>query len=247
MVELLYFGPLAAIPLSVYLIQTGLRDAPRLQWWRIVAGLFLIGLTALCIGMLGSGGGLVAAFAFVDGLLVACLALIGGVWMLFSLPGWRKTAALLFFPALPAMLYFSLELGRTQSPISKTERNGDLIVQALNDYHADTGSYPEKVEDLEPTYMTDIPGATTNRYANWYKGWLYSADGDDFHLGFTDPPGQWDVEVCYYGSQNPEWECDVWGYMDWGPLPRIPPTLQPCFDDDGEWIDTAACRQELGN
>lgn len=237
-----FIGSITAVAVSVVLFRTALRELQRIRWWLIAADLILVGPVIYYVNRLAGFGDWANIGVFLEGILFALVALAGGIWMMFSLPKWHKLAALFFIFCFPAMLLISYRAGTFRSPESVTRNNGDLIVAELNRYHTDTGYYPKSIEDLESKYQIELPTATTNRYANWYKGWLYTSDQDTFILGYTDEPDRYGTIVDYYDSKKLVWESCVWYWGEWGPLPTIPPTRQPCLNDEDLWIDTPECR-----
>jgi hypothetical protein len=220
--------PFIAPILAGYLIQSGLRE-PRVQWWRLLVSVVVIGL--LCFSLYADaslgGWGLVGAFVF--GFLSACLALAVAIWLAWTLPRWRKLAGPIFCVALVPAMYYSVEAGDWRSPEDTTRRNGDLIIQALDQYHATSGHYPEKLTQLEPTYLATLPEAETTQGT----GWLYESDGHDFTLGYWYWPDRWNTRVCLYASPGQTWECGIW---NWGPFEGVP-TPSPCLTATGDWSD----------
>jgi len=64
-----------------------------------------------------------------------------------------------------------------QRQVDETVRNGNRIIAALEQYRDEHGCYPDKLNDLSPEYLAEIPSAT------WGLGeWKYEADVNDFDL-----------------------------------------------------------------
>jgi len=205
--------PFIAPILAGYLLWSGLREA-RIQWWRLLVSVLAIGLLCLSLFASASLGGLGGAVAFMIGLLSAFIALVVAIWLAGTLPRWRKLAGPIFWVALVAAMILSIAAGNwhaPEDPKETTQRNGDLIIQALDKYHAATGQYPEELTQLEPTHLETLPDALTTQGT----GWLYESDGHDFTLGYWHSPDRYGTPACLYASQDRTWECDA---FDWGPF-----------------------------
>jgi hypothetical protein len=75
------------------------------------------------------------------------------------------------------------------------------IIDALADYHADTGAYPENLDALAPKYLADIP-PEVNGYPI-----RYTLTPTSYTLGFSyERPG---MNHCDYAPET-GWEC--YGY-----------------------------------
>jgi len=61
--------------------------------------------------------------------------------------------------------------------LGKTKQAGNAVVQGVEKYHADQGSFPAQLDDLCPKYLTEIPEP------RWGLGkWEYKADKKGFDL-----------------------------------------------------------------
>ena len=124
--------------------------------------------------------------------------------MLKSLPGKRRWAALVFFVLTALILIASLSIGGHFSPASSDRRSAETIAQALEEYHANTGSYPAELEALVPGYLTAIPEVETIPD----RGWLYRSTADTYTLGYWIGP-HGGTTLCLRGSEWKGEDCQV--------------------------------------
>jgi hypothetical protein len=81
------------------------------------------------------------------------------------------------------------------------ERANELI-KALEQYKADTGSYPSELDVLIPTYLSAIPQPARGAQ---YEYELLS-NGDEFTISF-DVGISMDGDYCEYISTTRIWQC----------------------------------------
>ena len=209
------------IPLMVgvagFLMQSSLQDASRISWWRIITSSVL--LVSLCVFMaiISSGGGGLGAILLI--LPTVGVEIVAALWMVWSLPRWRKFAALIMGVAVPVGLVVSVLIGNTQSPETITEKNGNRIVQALEQYHLETGAYPTELTKLVPVYFAAVPEAHTTQGT----GWLYTANDNQYTLGYWYYPEKYGVTLCLHSTENNKWECEpTYLSRGWGPFQGVP-------------------------
>jgi hypothetical protein len=156
--------------------------------------------------------------AFIEVLYASGAAVLAGILLAWSLARWRKIVGLLTGMGFPIILFVSLEIGFPYSPDSIIRKNGKAIGQALNEYHADKGNYPETLNELVPAYLTDL------REPKTIWGWLYSASKDDFTLGYVSYVDKMGYTICKYSATAPEWDCP----LDYSTAPfHLAPTPMP--------------------
>jgi hypothetical protein len=91
----------------------------------------------------------------------------------------------------------------SKADVEETQRRGDLVRSALDQYSFKVGSYPEKLEQLLPTYIAQIPAPTVGK-GIWdyqrYKG------GKDYVL--TALP-RFSFEPILRTDSRPGWTYDT--------------------------------------
>ena len=132
---------------------------------------------------------------------MAGTALIASALLALFLPGWRKLVAVLLVIVFPVALFASIQIGDAYSWERIAEKNGVVVAQALNRYHADHLTYPKALTELVPTYLDNL------REPRTVWGWLYTATRDEFSLGYVNWVDREGYSVCVYGSMVPEWNC----------------------------------------
>lgn len=200
--------------LAAYLLRSALHDLKPRSLVLITGSLMIFARLCYWLGDFASEGDLAPVFAFAQAILLSIIVLVVGIWMVWSLPGWRKAAALLMSIAFPVALFISINIGYERSPDAIIRRNGQAIVQALEQYHEKTGTYPKSLEELVPTYLNPLP---TEPKTIW--GWLYTSSDDDFTLGYVCDVGKLGYSVCVYTPEAREWD---WLHNSTGPF-----TLEP--------------------
>jgi len=76
------------------------------------------------------------------------------------------------------------------------------IIDAVRAYHGERGAYPDRLEELVPTCLPELPRA---RYGD-PMGFTYDASGGRHVLGWT--------AVAPFGRPYYVFEEDRWGYLD---------------------------------
>jgi len=97
-----------------------------------------------------------------------------------------------------------------------TEANREIIVAALSLYRADINEYPERLDDLVPAYLTEIPPQllTPN------TGWQYKSTRAKYVFGYLEwPEKQALSSVCSYSSDKPVWYCASGNFEPFGDIP----------------------------
>jgi hypothetical protein len=214
-VELLFFVlPIGLPSAAALLFWLALRDPQKIFSKFIVLGLGAIFITCGWIAFLASSGGMGGVVAFIGVLFVAVTGLIAGLMLVVALRGKRKLFAGVIIFLFPLATLFSMEVGYDNSPGSLTEQHGKVIAQALDQYRAANGEYPETLDELVPQYIADLKEPSSV----W--GWLYTATEDEFALGYVFGVDRYGYSVCIYKSNAPEWDCEPFSS---GPF-DIPPT-----------------------
>jgi hypothetical protein len=212
--SLFVLGQWCLAGLAALLLQFALRELKSRSLVLITVSLMIFARLCYWLGDFASEGDLAPGFAFMQAILLSIIVLAVGIWMVWSLPGWCKAAALLMIVAFPVALFISIDTGYERSPDAIIRRNGQAIVQALEQYHEKTGTYPKSLEELVPTYLNPLP---TEPKTIW--GWLYTSSDDDFTLGYVCDVGKLGYDVCVYTSETREWD---WLHNSTGPF-----TLEP--------------------
>ena len=93
----------------------------------------------------------------------------------------RKLGYPVFELFLAAILFVGLILAffsvSGQDAIKETAKRGNIVVDALERYHADHGKFPDALVVMTPEYLPNIPLPT------WGLGeWIYVPTGSDFDL-----------------------------------------------------------------
>ena len=90
----------------------------------------------------------------------------------------------------------------TKENITESQRRGNEIISALEVYRAKNQSYPTKLQELVPVYLSEIKPPLSGN-----KQWEYVNEGKGFYLGFGDDP---DADpVCYFAYSLKEWVMDT--------------------------------------
>ena len=212
---------LLGLLLSALLVANGTQLLVSGGWRKaaghfILAGLLLLGLAATVYrqGMLvqatarGAEDHLPVGAIF--GGLVAGL-LVTGVYIKDE----RRIAGLVYTILVPMLMVGSYILGLLRQPLEMTEARAQRIVQAVERYHQDMGSYPEDLGALTPAYIPYILGPFTGRGQRW----CYQGGGDYYRLGYViylryhDDSFQPFSEIRQVATQgqpsSPGWMCDA--------------------------------------
>ncbi len=196
---LLAFGPAILTAIAAFVLQRQLGGPASLSPGKLGVGVIVLVLACcwpIAMTVLDGIGG---AVAFIEALIAVSVAVIAALWLLWSLNGRRKIAALLIGILFPASLFVGMRIGANYTPDSVIQRKGAVIAQALNQYRASHGKYPESLDELVPEYLADLkqPGTI------W--GWLYTATEKEFTLGYVYWVDKFGYSVSVFGSNKPEW------------------------------------------
>jgi hypothetical protein len=199
---ILLFLPAVIPVVATKFLDEGLQNSQLIDWEKIYAALILLFLACICF-IVEIAMGLLLGVFFV--FLITCIvAFLCGLYLSYFLPRWRKLNGLLVGLVFPVILFISsTTIGLYFDPDSIIKRNGDTIAGALNKYHSDQGRYPEKLDDLVPTYLAELKEPGTM----W--GWLYIADKDTFTLGYVFYIDKMGYTICKYSAAIPEWDCPM--------------------------------------
>ena len=136
---------------------------------------------------------------------VALLALAAVV--IFFIPAtllawYRKNTFVRNLRAAKTMLYLAMVAAvfvTIRIDLSHARANGETIIAALKSYHAKNGNYPDKLEQLVPTYLPAIPNA---RFCLTMNTFHYHAAKDSHNLSYIvmQPVG-----FTYYNLEKGQW------------------------------------------
>lgn len=216
MLILLISAPSIFIVVAAYIIYESQQGQSEIHWNRIgtASALLICACISFVIGLaVGFSYGVI--FVFV---LATIAALLSGIFLGAYLTRWQKLFGLFIGIGFPFIMLLSIYLGLYFDPDSIIRRNGEAIAQALNEYHAAKGIYPETLDELVPTYMADLKEPKTL----W--GWLYVAEQDNFTVGYVSYIDKMGYTICKYSRTLPEWNCP----MDYSTEPfHLEPTPPP--------------------
>jgi hypothetical protein len=198
---------------SGLLIGRGARNPAKISWSYIAATLSLFAVTWMIFAILAGLGGFGGVIAFALGVVFAGALLVTALALVIYLPGKRKFFALIPSVLFPLGVAVSIVLGNSFSPDTATRNHRDALVNALQRYHQNTGTYPQSLDQLVPQYLTEIEESRTM----W--GWLYLATPNRYSLGYVMGV-DWDYFICFSTSHAPDWDCKPAIYTDF----ILPPT-----------------------
>jgi len=151
--------------------------------------------------------GVPAAVDVADGGFIFSFA-VCSIWLLFALlvaiinvlgrvhGEWR---ALMVFAAIP-LLTFLLVLGNALLQNSIARSNALRIVHAAQQYRARNGAFPQRLDDLVPTYLPYVPLA---KYALLGRFEYLTSSGSHILLWTSIPP----FLRCTYRLEDPRLVC----------------------------------------
>ena len=111
---LIFLATPVAIILPGVLIQRAFRKGQDIHWLSAVAGLIVQLLLGGYLAYLTSAGR--GLYAFFMSVFAGVVTVIASIWMLLSLPGKRRLAALVFMAQTALILFTSLTVGGYFSP-----------------------------------------------------------------------------------------------------------------------------------
>ncbi len=91
----------------------------------------------------------------------------------------------------------------TEANMARDQASATLIIEALDRFRAQRGSYPESLQELTPEFIDQLGAPIIGDLP-----WRYSRSGDaaSFELGFGNTM---DSPVCWYSSVESDWDCDT--------------------------------------
>ena len=156
---------------------------------------------------LGTTGGHVAAT------LSTCIALFAiPVWVVLIILSTKRMRRLMIMltVAYPLMLLANVEIGARLSPEYITQKQGRIIINALDQYYRANGRYPPTLNTLVPTFLDKIPETRISYIVNSVshpdiKKWDYTTALQEggFTLGFWYRDDGF--KQCVYVSETEEW------------------------------------------
>jgi hypothetical protein len=142
--------------------------------------------------------------------MVGVTAVVAGMIMTTTLSGKHRIVGLLFMVLVPTLLYQVYELGHSISHHEITESRAGQIAEALDQFQAREGYYPETLAALRPRDLLFIwqpvilPGET----------WCYQGGADfyrlaAFHREFFSSPVSLRVYEAAGEPPSGSWECEA--------------------------------------
>ena len=129
-------------------------------------------------------------------LITSGLAFISGIYLVFRLPGRKKIISAIMIIGFPLLLTCSVYFGTENILTQRIDINVMQIQYALDEYHYETGLYPEDLNKL-PKYVYDYGEVDSQ------MNWLYSSNGNNYFLGYKIQVGKLWYSVTYVNSSNP--------------------------------------------
>ena len=68
-----------------------------------------------------------------------------------------------------------------RAKINETTQRGDVVIRALEEFHADNGHYPKSLSELQPKYIIEIPQPVWG-----LETWQYEAGESEFKLSVNE-------------------------------------------------------------
>jgi hypothetical protein len=105
---------------------------------------------------------------------------------------------------LPLLLLGLLVAGCATAPAGEDARGKDLqaqattILEALNAYHKDHGSYPGSLQELAPKYLRNVP---------FDPGVVLDHNNGTAHFAYPAPFPQGGDVICIAKLGTTEWKC----------------------------------------
>lgn len=112
-------------------------------------------------------------------------------------------------PAVPltkALIYGAMALAVLTANFANNKLakyRAEKLIVAIEAFHQSTGSYPEKLTDLVPAYIPDVPNAKYALTSN--KFWYYNDQGNASLFYVAHPP---------FGRPTYSFNRHSWGYID---------------------------------
>ncbi len=106
-------------------------------------------------------------------------AVAAGMMLASQARGWKRLGGLIFAVLVPLVLTGSFNLGWGVSYHEITENRAARIQQALESYHARSGTYPASLDELTPRELLWLPRPVILRGQDW----CYEGGTDYYQLG----------------------------------------------------------------
>jgi hypothetical protein len=86
-----------------------------------------------------------------------------------------------------------------KTPEEQNKKAAQLVIDKLRVHHDNTGSYPERLDEIN--FADDAPAVAARHY-NYYR-----KDGDSYSLQFFYPEEGKGTQSCTYESAGKSWTC----------------------------------------
>lgn len=213
-----FCAPPFLIGIAGVFLRSALRTPQKVYVEQLFAWALSLALVGYFLYRTATIGMLVLVFLLFFFIAAAGVVIVMTAWMLWTLPGKRKLAALLNLLVASLVLCLSTGTGLMEVPEFITQENGTIIAHALEQYYQDTNAYPATLEGLIPLYLTELPEAVTTQGT----GWLYTSELDGYTLGYWYWADGNCTELCKYASTQPSWSCDsVCSPEGWKPFALV--------------------------
>ena len=118
----------------------------------------------------------------------------------------KKNAVKLFFALSVALLLLSLACTLIPSTTKNEEiidgkKKAEIVILAVEQYKTKNGHYPERMNELLPEFLKEIPITITGHPIE------YQVDGDYYIVGFLLKKRAKIQESCGYIRRLSAWEC----------------------------------------
>ncbi len=130
------------------------------------------------------------------------------IWVLVSIlrsafvrPGWGIALARVFIPALTLFLVKANDAFQ----LSVAEAHSQRILAACEQFHADKGRFPRKLDELVPNYMNSVPVA---KYCLGPGSRFFYSAGSGNHAMLA-----WQIVAPYYRKIY-NFDSRRWSYLD---------------------------------
>lgn len=133
-----------------------------------------------------------------------------GIAMTLALQGKKRLIGLLFIVVVPALLYQSFEMGWRVSYHEITESRAGQIAEALDQFQAREGHYPETLAALRPRDLLFIRQPVILAGETWcYQGGADFYRLAAFHREFFSSPVSLQVYEAAGEPPSGSWECEA--------------------------------------
>jgi hypothetical protein len=168
------------------------RKGPRHFVWTLVVCAVLYFLDALLIGLPSLGTFLCVIFMLTN--FVAFLWRRKGDRAIMVKYGIRSLTICLTVLAILSTFMFNRHLGHV---------NARLIIKAVEDYRVEQGKYPERLEELVPQFLSEVPCSAIRLTSTKY----YYLQHKEYHsLMWAEAPP--------FGRRTYHFETREWSYID---------------------------------